>query len=310
MNGVTSVAEQAAYFERSAAVRVRADLCVARVGGDDARTWLNGQTTNDLRGTKPGDGAYGLVVSEKGKVLADVWVLDRGRDLAIAFPCVARELLHARFEAQIFMEDANVADEPTRVVSVQGPRARDVVAAAGVTPEACYRCAELTREGMFVTCHADDAPARFASLVRAAEEFGGGAADEAGYELARVRAGRPRFGSDFSERNYPQEAGLKDLAVSFSKGCYLGQEVVCTLEHRGQVQRHLVRLETTGAPDPGAVLTDARGEAVGALTSVVRDPERERTLAFGYVKRALASAGTELHAGTTALAVVGLVGTS
>lgn len=310
MNPVASLTEQAAYFERAAAVRVRDDLCILRVGGEDARTWLNGQTTHDVRSIASGVGAYGLVVSVKGKVLADIWVFDRANDMAVALPRSVREVLRERFESQIFMEYVEIGEDATVLISVQGPLAREVVTAARVGAQHAYACDELGRGGVFVACTPEAAPTVLAALVRVAEACGGGAVDEAGFELARLRAGRPRFGADFSERNYPQEAGLKDLAVSFSKGCYLGQEVVCTLEHRGRLNRHLVRLETTDAPAAGDVLTDAHGEAIGALTSVVRDPALDRTLALGYVKRALASVGTEVRAGSATLAIRGLVGSA
>lgn len=310
MSGMPTVADQAAYFEHAAAVRARDDLCVVRVSGEDAHAWLNGQTTHDVRSIGPGVGAYGLVVSAKGKVLADVWVFDRGNDLAVAMPRSVREALRERFESQVFMEDVAITEEPSVLISVQGPRARDAVAAAGVAASQIYRCDELGRGGVFVACTTDTAPTTHAALVNAAASCGGGAVDEASFELARLRAGRPRFGVDFSDRNYPQEAGLKDLAVSFSKGCYLGQEVVCTLEHRGRLNRHLVRLDTADAPGAGDVLTDAQGDTVGALTSVIRDPVQGRTLAFGYVKRALATAGAEVRAGAAVLTIRGLVGSA
>ena len=89
---------------------------------------------------------------------------------------------------------------------------------------------------------ASETPALFDRLAAEARRVGGGAVSEAGFDLARVRAGRPRFGRDFGAQQYPQEAGHKQRAVSFGKGCYLGQEVVCTLENRGRLTRRLVRL--------------------------------------------------------------------
>ncbi len=308
MSQVSSAATQAAYFEHTAAVRERSDLCVLRIEGEDARSWLNGQVTNDVRGLHAGDGAYGLVVTAKGKVMADVWVLDRGEILGLAVPLSTRPALLARFETQIVMEDVAIADEPSSVLSVQGPKAREVIALAAVAPERVHGCDELGRGGVFVSAAPEEKAALLATLVRSAERVGGGAVDDAGFELARIRIGRPRFGVDFSDRNYPQEAGLKDLAVSFSKGCYLGQEVVCTIEHRGQVNRYLVRLESSVEPRTGDTITDADGSEVGAITSVVRDPERDCALALGYVKRPLACAGQALRAGDAVLTVHTLAG--
>jgi folate-binding protein YgfZ len=115
---------------------------------------------------------------------------------------------------------------------------------------------------------------------------------EEGWELARLRAGIPRYGFDFDEHNYPQEAGLKERAVSFQKGCYLGQEVVCMIEFRGQMTRRLVQLDVdTRDPLAKGSAVAADGHDVGEVTSAQLDPETGRTLALAYVKRKLATPG-------------------
>lgn len=309
VTGGTDIARQAAFFQEAAAVRPREDLSVLRVAGDDAHPWLNGQTTHDVRTTRRGDGTYGLVVSPKGKVLADVWVLDRGKDLAVVVPRATRELLMQRFTSQIFMEAVEVTEEPTRVVSVQGPEARSVVAGCTLAQATAYACDELGRGGVFVLTTLEEFALATRELAHAAAARGGGAVDDAAFDLARLRVGRPRFGVDFGDRNYPQEAGLKDLAVSFSKGCYLGQEVVCTLEHRGRLHRRLVRLDAEPGTIPDTTtLTDAAGETVGSITSIAVDPVAARVLALGYAKLAVAEPGAVLHAGGVAVTVRGLAG--
>jgi folate-binding protein YgfZ len=152
--------------------------------------------------------------------------------------------------------------------------------------------------------------------------------DDAAYEIVRLRRAVPRFGVDFDEHNYPQEVGLKAL-VSFKKGCYLGQEVVCTLENRGKLSRHLCVLE--GASDAPAPVTgatpaadscgtaparaslyssaEAQGaDAAGALTSAVWDPEQRKAHVLAYVRRAHAVPGATLFVGTQPLKLVRLVG--
>jgi folate-binding protein YgfZ len=132
--------------------------------------------------------------------------------------------------------------------------------------------------------------------------------DERGYELARLRAGRPRYGRDFGDRSYPQEAGLKAL-VSFAKGCYLGQEVVCTLENRGRLTRQLALFSGSGEPPaPASSLQGANSESLGEVTSAVWDEDAQKVLALGYVKRAHAIPGMTLTAAGTQLTLQRLVG--
>jgi folate-binding protein YgfZ len=127
---------------------------------------------------------------------------------------------------------------------------------------------------------------------------------------------------DFDDHNYPQEVGLKDL-VSFKKGCYLGQEVVCTLENRGKLSRQLCLLES---PQPLAAniaavsgpvdsarpalfsSAQAEGEPVGAITSAVWDPEQQKSHVLALVRRAHALPGATLFSGTQALKLVRIVG--
>ncbi len=300
--------EQARALEHSAGVRVRDELVLVDVLGDDRLSWLNGQVTADVRAARPGQAVYALAVSVRGKIIADLWVLDRGERLAVLLPAAAREQVLQSFEHQIIMEDVELRpDESARVISVQGPRAGEVV--AGRTPEA-HRCDELGAGGFMLLCAQAELAERFSELVAAAQALGGGAVDEAGFELARLRAGRGRFGADFGAQHYPQEAGLKALAVSFSKGCYLGQEVVCTLENRGRLTRRLVRMRAPAGAEAqaGAELHDAEGHAVGVLTSVAHDPEHGGVLALGYVKQALATPERELRAGACMLRVIGVAG--
>jgi folate-binding protein YgfZ len=162
---------------------------------------------------------------------------------------------------------------------------------------------------VFVLVNASERDARLAALVAAAERAEGCAVDEAGFTLARLRVGRPLLGLDFGERAYPQEAGLKGLAVSFNKGCYLGQEVVCTLEHRGKLSRRLLRLESVeGGAAIGDELADMAGQAIGQITSCATDTASGRTLALGYAKMAHAIEGHELRGPSGRFVVRGVAG--
>lgn len=284
--------EEAGWLERSAGVRALDDRVLVAVRGDDARTWLNGQVTNDVRSTAAGDAVYALAIHVKGRVLADLFVLDRGEaGLAMTLPRANLPVLLEHFDKYVIMEDVVLEpDEGTALITVQGPRAAEVV--AGTEAFACDR---LGRGGFDVLVESGARDATVAALSEKARAVaGGGPVSDEAWELARLRAGRPALFVDFGDTTYPQEAGLERTAVSFQKGCYLGQEVVCMLENRGQLNRRLVSLASEAELARGAILSDADGKKVGEITSAVRDPESSRTIALGFVKRAQASEGTRL----------------
>jgi folate-binding protein YgfZ len=276
----------------------RLDDAVVAVRGADAQSWLQGQVTNDLGERAPGDAVYALVLNARGRILSDAWILVRDVELLLVLPRAAEAGVLAHFDAHLVMEDVELAALPCAVVTVQGPQAREVIDVAGVEG---YPCDRLGFGGFDVLVDADDDGA---ALIAAAARLGGGEVGEDAWELARLRAGHPRFAHDFGERAYPQEAGLAARAVSFHKGCYLGQEVVCMLENRGQLTRRLAMLESERELAPGTKLY-ADGKPAGEITSSVRDPERDRHLALGYVKRALLETSAPLDEGITVRAVVG-----
>lgn len=298
---VADTTERARWLATSAAVRSLNDA-VLMVRGEDARSWLAGQITNDTHRMGPGDAVYALVLDARGKILADAWVVE-GDGLRLIVPRETEALLLEHFDKYIVMEDVELAPSDEAVVTVQGPRAAEAVEAAGFSGAPCDRLGAGGRDVIVPSGERDRA---LEALVRAAEAIGGGEVDEAAWELARLRAVRPRFGADFGPANYPQEAGLKRIAVSFDKGCYLGQEVVCTLENRGQLSRHLVRIESD--VDLAAGLELRRDDkVVGQITSALRDPETAEVLALGYVKRASTAAGTSLDTDRGTCIVQGVV---
>ena len=150
-----------------------------------------------------------------------------------------------------------------------------------------------------------EARALAAALADEAAARGGVVADEATWERVRIEAGLPRFGVEVDESLYPQEAALEKLAVSFSKGCYLGQEVVYMLENRGHVKQKLVPLDLEGTvvPERGAPVATAEGEVVGEVRSATLGPARGLPVAIAMVKYAQAKSGTELRVGDSAARV-------
>jgi folate-binding protein YgfZ len=307
----TDLTRAAHQLETKAAHRVWAEMSVLGVRGDDRVTWLNGQLTNDVRSIPAGESVHALAVNVKGKIMAEVWVaeLRESEELLLLVPQRAEPALRASLEHFIIMEDVTLVPRPElQVLSVEGPDARRVH--AELAADGCsFGCDPLKLGGVVYLGTA-------AELERVAQQLEAAGVPRIApdaYELARLRCARPRYGVDFDEHHYPQEAGLKAY-VSFQKGCYLGQEVVCTLENRGRLSRHLCELR--GAPEQalevGASLTvtkaDGTTEPTGAITSVAWDPELNAVRALGYVRRVHVKPGLEVMAGTHALTVVKLVG--
>ncbi|MFK7988735.1 MAG: folate-binding protein YgfZ [Sandaracinaceae bacterium] len=290
----------AAWLSTTVGVRRRDDLALIRVYDEDRRSWLNGQITNDISKLEPGGGVYALTVNLRGKILADLWVFDRGEELVLVVPKSARASLLAHYDRYIVMEDVEV--EPLDglvVLTAQGPRARDLDIDGG------HFANRLSSGGFDLLVSANDVVSQMSALVAQAKALGGGEVDEAGWEEARILAGVPRFGVDFGDATLPQEAGLADRAVSFVKGCYLGQEVVCMLENRGKLRRRLVNLEAEAELTVGGSI-DLDGKSLGTVTSALfRDGEAR---ALGLLKAKASQPGTVLDVGGVPVVVRSAVG--
>jgi folate-binding protein YgfZ len=285
-----TIGEQVAWAKASALVVAAPERCVLEVTGADRLSWLNALLTCDLQSRKEGDAVQGLALAQKGKIVSDVVVLVRADRALVVVERATVDALTASFERHLMMEDAEVHRSDRDVWFVHGPRAREVLAAAQ-SEQAAGGVLDLTGFGGAVLATAD-ASRTEGELARAARDAGGGVGDAAGWEAVRLLAGVPRFGVDFDESTYPQEAALESRAVSFGKGCYLGQDVVCMLDMRGRVNRRLVSLslDTDAVPAPGAAITDDSGATVGQLTSAARVGDEVRGLAM--VKHACVAKGT------------------
>jgi len=271
-----------------------ADLAVLVVSGKDRVSWLNGLLTCDLAKRAPGSAIYGLVVERKGHVLSDVTVVvdEPGERLFLVVPVFAVESLRAHLEHYLVMEDAEVTPAAGyEVWWVHGPRSGEALDAARAT-RGVGGTLDRTGLGGAMVLAAPDVTREVGAAIAGVATVG----DDAGWEALRLERGVPRFGVDFDDKTYPQEAQLEKVAVSFDKGCYLGQEVVCMLEMRGHVKRKLVPVVLDdGAPPPrGAPVTDEAGAPVGEVTSAGTSPTLGKPVAMAMVKRAFAEAGKRL----------------
>lgn len=274
-----------------------ADLTALVVTGKDRVTWLNGMLTCDLAKRAPGSAVYGLVVERKGHVLVDVVVAqdEPGERVFLVVPVFTVESLRAHLEHYLVMEDCEISlASGWEVWSVHGPRAEKALEAARAAG-GVGGTLDRTGLGGAEILAPPDATREVAAAIAGVAVVG----DEAGWEALRLERGVPKFGVDFDDKTYPQEAQLEKVAVSFDKGCYLGQEVVCMLEMRGHVKRKLVPvvLEAGSPPQRGAPVTDETGAPVGEVTSAGTSPTLGKPVAMAMVKRAFAEAGKRLVVG-------------
>lgn len=289
-----------AQAAQGAVVAVRAENRTGiKITGEDRASWLNGLITCDLTKAGPGEASYGLILEKKGRIMSDLFVVPAAAAdaLALAVPVDAREALVETLDHYLVMEDADLSPVDLVFFHLYGPRSQ--VVAEALSAPFVGKVGLLPMGGAIVAAEAGEAAelgARVASLVA---EHGGVVVDEEAWEPVRIEQGLSRFGVEFDASLYPQEASLEKLAVSFDKGCYLGQEVVYMLEHRGRAKRKLVPLdvEGEGAPRAGEPVTTADGAAVGEVKSGAIGPASGKPVAIAMVRFKQTSPGTELRVG-------------
>lgn len=248
--------------------------------GKDRVAWLNGLVTCDLAKRGPKEAAYGLIVEKKGRIQADFYAVPGPDSLALLVPKDLRDGLVETLDHYLIMEDVELAAEELTLFIVQGDPKLEAPFAGSLEV--------LGQAGMAYAVADAEAFASKLTLL-----------DEAAWEARRIEHGLPRFGVEVDATLYPQEASLEKLAVSFDKGCYLGQEVVYMLENRGHVKRKLVPLDIEGdAPlAKGDAVTTPEGAAVGDVKSLVLGPSTGKPVAIAMVKYAQSKPGTELRVG-------------
>jgi folate-binding protein YgfZ len=272
------------------------------LAGSEAKEFLHGQVTNDVEGLEPGSGCYAAFLTHKGKMLGDLRVLDAGDELLLDCERVALQELFTMIRRYKLGRDVELHKRTLErgLLSLLGPDARRIAGAGGLPEnEHSHRPGEVggapvrliaTDLGVDVLCDAADT-VRVAAALAAA---GALTASEADAEVRRVESGRPRYGVDLDDTVIPQEAGLNARAVSFEKGCYVGQETVARLYFRGKPNRHLRGLRLT-APAPQGEPLWLGERQVGRLGTVVESP-LHGPIALALVRRE-AAPGDSLRVG-------------
>jgi folate-binding protein YgfZ len=309
--------EHAALWESAGVLDLsaRSRLCLA---GTDRVRFLHGQVTNDVKGLRVGGGCYAALITAKGKMQSDINIYCLPEELLLDFDPGLTTTVSERLKNYVIADDVQIIDIAANygLLSVQGPKAESVIRALGIGDDLPAKPFEFVRkaETDFGELHVMNQPrlgttghdllaameqvgALKKKLIRAAKSAGGCECGSAAFEMARIEAGIPRYGADMDETTNPLEARLEARAISFNKGCYIGQEVIsriCTYSEVAKALRGL-RLadDLKGLPKKGDKLFHDEKEA-GFVTSAIVSPRLRANIALGYVKREVNQPGTEL----------------
>lgn len=338
--------EQYDALNEAAGVVHRVDRRVLRLTGSDRLTYLQGLLTNDIAALVPGTGCYAAFLTPQGRMIADMRVFETGDSVLLDLHESVVATVKGRLEQFIFSEDAQVEDVSTEmaVLGVYGATAASAIRRAlerlrpdeEGAPELARlsflrlfeNCRWETPEGPITIARSDDigidgfdlftGTSRVSSVLTALVEAGATQIDPETAEVTRIEAGRPVWPDDMNEDTIPLEAGIEDRAISLTKGCYVGQEIIIRVLHRGhgRVARRLVGLELE--PDDAVPAAGDRifsgDRHIGSITSAVFSPALARPLALGYVQRdfvepltrvAVVHAGRSLEAAVVRLPVSG-----
>lgn len=281
--------------------------------GAEAKRFLQGQVTNDVEALTPGSGCFAAFLTNKGKMLGDLRVLDTGDELWIDTERVALQELFTMIRRFKIGYDAELHRRTLErgLLSLVGPASRELLGeAAGALGADEHANAAVVLDGIPVLLVTTDVGvdlivdgARTEELAQALRVRGARPVGDEVAETLRVERGRPRYGVDVDDSTIPQEAGLNERAVSFTKGCYVGQETVARLHYKGKPNRRLRGLRLSAAVPSGTELL--LGERrVGVLGSVVTSP-LHGPIALALVRRE-AEPGTTVAAGEATAEVVEL----
>ncbi|HEY2769444.1 MAG TPA: glycine cleavage T C-terminal barrel domain-containing protein [Solirubrobacteraceae bacterium] len=263
------------------------------LSGAEAATFLQGQVSNDVERLAPGIGCYAAFLTPKGKMLGDIRILATGDELLLDTERVALQILFnmiRRFSLG-YQVELHKRTLERGLLSLIGPESADLAGAGDLgADEHAHTVIEVPGSGLPARAIRSDVgvdllcdAADTAALRSALEEAGAVTVGEAAADCLRVEHGRPRYGTDLDDTVIPQEAGLNERAVSFTKGCYVGQETVARLHYRGKPNRQLRGLRMSGTAEAGEELV-YEGRTVGRVTSVAASP-RFGSIALGFVRR-------------------------
>ncbi len=304
---------------------------VFALSGPDRVRYLNAVTSGNIRDLAPGQSAQGLLLNAQGHMLAELLTLVLEDRLLVLSHAFARQRTFETLDKFIIMDDATLTDETsqTGTLAVEGPKAaeilRDITAVdLGQLPAGTHVAAQMKIAGQATPCRIlrrsefglpgaelllprEALEAAWRALGAAVRAGGGLPTGYLALDMLRLEAGIPWYGSDFDEHQIPQEAGIESTHISFTKGCYTGQEIVERVRSRGHVNRRLAGLIFSSAevPKPGTAVLAVTESAdrtapvkepleAGHVTSASFSPLLEKAIGMAYLRREYLAPGTKL----------------
>lgn len=286
-----------------------------RFTGPDRTSFLHNMLSNDVKSLRPGTGCYTAVLTQPSKVVADARLFCLEDALLLEVDLRFKDRAREHLEKFLVADEVEIEDlsERETALGVHGPRSADVLEAVtgakdlpaaehehravriGDVPARVARSNWIGETGFDLALPRESATVAWRAIEKAGAAFGLRPVGMVGFNVLRVEAGIPWMGVDFDDSTLALEAGLES-AISFTKGCYLGQETVERTHSRGHVNRKLVGLRLDGrmVPRAGAKISKDGGE-VGQVTSAVFSPALGSALAMGFVRREVMEPGNRLE---------------
>jgi folate-binding protein YgfZ len=274
------------------------DHALISLTGRDRVRWLNGMVSNNVRDLPVGHGVYAFVLNAQGQIQGDLYVFNRGESLVVEIERAQVETLLPLLRRYIIMDKVELEDlsEKLAIIGLAGPKSREMLEALGLRAElAPLQFTEKQWNGTQITLMRGDNPCvpnytlwvpkeHTQSLWSALLAANAQEVDDDALETFRILCGIPKIGLDIRERMLPQETG-QERALSFTKGCYIGQEIVERIRARGAVHRAFVGFEVEGPSPSSGMKIQYEGKDVGEITSVASAPLKQKRLALGYLRK-------------------------
>jgi folate-binding protein YgfZ len=308
---------------------------VFALSGPDRVRYLNAVTSGNIRDLAPGQSALGLLLNAQGHMLAELLTLALEDRLLVLGHDFVRQRTFETLDKFIIMDDATLTDESsqTGTLAIEGPKAPEILReVTGIDlrqlPAGAHAVAQLRFAGGAIPCRIlrrsqfglsgaelllprEALAAAWPALGAAVRARGGSPIGYRAIDILRLEAGIPWFGADFDEHRIPQEAGIESTHVSFTKGCYTGQEIVERVRSRGHVNRRLAGLafSSAEAPKPGTAIFGVAGSSDGSaplmeppeaghVTSAAFSPLMGKAIGMAYLRREYLAPGTKLLCGS------------
>jgi aminomethyltransferase len=279
------------------------------VTGRDRTRWLNGMVTNNIRDLAPGHGVYSFLLNPQGHILGDLYVFNRGESFLLDTDRSQAGKLAQLLKKYIIMDQVVLSEAGHSLITavgLEGPNSKQVLARAGFEPselqpleveDRMWNDASIsvvcTLQGGFMIWWLS--PENAGELWEALAAAGATPVGAEALEMWRIVAGIPHYGVDIRERDLPQETGQQQ-ALHFSKGCYIGQEIVERIRSRGAVHRCFTGFSFEGQAPPAGTKIEREGREVGEITSVAVLPSG-KAVGLGYLRREAGGPGTTIAVG-------------